>query len=104
MQQRAGKSASRPLRLQFELRKRGRAVEGTGLENRRRGNSFVSSNLTASATNHALYGVPAVQRLFTVRSTSIYYCAELCKDNGLGEIFGDAMPFTGTMAAPLSEQ
>ena len=30
-------------------RKRGRAVEGTGLENRRRGNPFVSSNLTASA-------------------------------------------------------
>ena len=36
-------------RLQFQARKRGRAVEGTGLENRRRGNPFVSSNLTASA-------------------------------------------------------
>ncbi len=36
-------------RLQFRSRKRGRAVEGTGLENRRRGNPFVSSNLTASA-------------------------------------------------------
>jgi hypothetical protein len=31
------------------LRKRGRAVEGTSLENWRRGNPFVSSNLTASA-------------------------------------------------------
>ena len=40
-----------PDRLQFEGRKRGRAVEGTGLENRRRGNPFVSSNLTASANN-----------------------------------------------------
>ena len=49
MQQRARKSASRLLRLQFEPWKRGRAVEGTGLENRRRGNPFVSSNLTASA-------------------------------------------------------
>ena len=49
MQQRASKSASRLLRLQFEPWKRGRAVEGTGLENRRRGNPFVSSNLTASA-------------------------------------------------------
>ena len=29
--------------------KRGRAVEGTGLENQRRGNSFVGSNPTASA-------------------------------------------------------
>ena len=37
-------------RLQFTAWKRGRAVEGTGLENRRRGNPFVSSNLTASAT------------------------------------------------------
>ena len=36
-------------RLQFIAWKRGRAVEGTGLENRRRGNPFVSSNLTASA-------------------------------------------------------
>ena len=36
-------------RLQFDPWKRGRAVEGTGLENRRRGNPFVSSNLTASA-------------------------------------------------------
>ena len=36
-------------RLQFTHWKRGRAVEGTGLENRRRGNPFVSSNLTASA-------------------------------------------------------
>ena len=31
-------------------RKRGRAVECTGLENRQWGNPFVSSNLTASAT------------------------------------------------------
>ena len=46
MQQRQGRS---PDRLQFKARKRGRAVEGTGLENRRRGNPFVSSNLTASA-------------------------------------------------------
>ena len=41
--------AKLPDRLQFEAGKRGRAVEGTGLENRRRGNPFVSSNLTASA-------------------------------------------------------
>ncbi len=47
MQQRRAKSLER---LQFKARKRGRAVEGTGLENRRRGNPFVSSNLTASAT------------------------------------------------------
>ena len=46
MQQR--EAASRD-RLQFKSWKRGRAVEGTGLENRRRGNPFVSSNLTASA-------------------------------------------------------
>ena len=46
MQQRQARLADR---LQFEARKRGRAVEGTGLENRRRGNPFVSSNLTASA-------------------------------------------------------
>ncbi len=46
MQQREPKSLDR---LQFKTRKRGRAVEGTGLENRRRGNPFVSSNLTASA-------------------------------------------------------
>ena len=46
MQQRR---AGLPDRLQFEAWKRGRAVEGTGLENRRRGNPFVSSNLTASA-------------------------------------------------------
>jgi hypothetical protein len=32
-------------------RKRGRVVEGTSLENWRRGNLFVSSNLTASARN-----------------------------------------------------
>ena len=32
-------------------RKRGRAVEGTSLENWRRGDPFVSSNLTASATS-----------------------------------------------------
>ena len=43
--------AKLPDRLQFKARKRGRAVEGTGLENRRRGNPFVSSNLTASANN-----------------------------------------------------
>ena len=47
MQQRRIES---PDRLQFTIRKRGRAVEGTGLENRRWGNPFVSSNLTASAT------------------------------------------------------
>ena len=46
MQQRKAQSLER---LQFRPRKRGRAVEGTGLENRRRGNPFVSSNLTASA-------------------------------------------------------
>jgi hypothetical protein len=46
MQQRRAKL---PDRLQFVSWKRGRAVEGTGLENRRRGNPFVSSNLTASA-------------------------------------------------------
>jgi hypothetical protein len=33
------------------LRKRGRVVECTGLENRHRGNPIVSSNLTASARN-----------------------------------------------------
>ena len=49
MQQRAGKSTVYEQRLQFDSWKRGRAVEGTGLENRRRGNPFVSSNLTASA-------------------------------------------------------
>ena len=48
MQQRGGGIIDR---LQFKSRKRGRAVEGTGLENRRRGNPFVSSNLTASATS-----------------------------------------------------
>ena len=54
MQQR--KAGSRD-RLQFMARKRGRAVEGTGLENRRRGNPFVSSNLTASANPLYLTGV-----------------------------------------------
>jgi hypothetical protein len=33
------------------LRKRGRVVEGSSLENCRRGNPFVSSNLTASASS-----------------------------------------------------
>ena len=36
-------------RLEYKAWKRGRAVEGTGLENRRRSDLFVSSNLTASA-------------------------------------------------------
>ena len=49
MQQRVSKNIIHEQRLQFEPWKRGRAVEGTGLENRRRGNPFVSSNLTASA-------------------------------------------------------
>ena len=39
-------------KLEYEARKRGRAVEGTGLENRRRSDLFVSSNLTASAIFH----------------------------------------------------
>ena len=71
MQQRAGKSASRPLRLQFELRKRGRAVEGTGLENRRRGNSFVSSNLTASANTSGFVRVAQGKLTKTKISTII---------------------------------
>ncbi len=55
MQQRKARLADR---LQFKAWKRGRAVEGTGLENRRRGNPFVSSNLTASARTlrNARYG------------------------------------------------
>ena len=53
MQQRKTRSLDR---LQFNGRKRGRAVEGTGLENRRRGNPFVSSNLTASAMRRFLTG------------------------------------------------
>ena len=50
-----------PDRLQFKAWKRGRAVEGTGLENRRRGNPFVSSNLTASAK-------------FTIYSSAAFFC------------------------------
>ena len=40
------------VRRELIIRRDGRAVEGTGLENRRRLTPFVSSNLTASA-NHA---------------------------------------------------
>jgi hypothetical protein len=36
------------LRYNFAMGRRGRAVEGTSLENWQRGNPFVSSNLTAS--------------------------------------------------------
>ena len=57
MQQREAISRDR---LQFMDRKRGRAVEGTGLENRRRGNPFVSSNLTASANPLCFTGVVAL--------------------------------------------
>ena len=42
------------------LRKRGRAVECTGLENRQGRESFVSSNLTASA-NFILLAILAIQ-------------------------------------------
>ena len=42
------------------LRKRGRAVECTGLENRQGRESFVSSNLTASA-NYILLAILAIQ-------------------------------------------
>ena len=41
------------------LRKRGRAVECTGLENRQGRESFVSSNLTASA-NFTLLAFPGI--------------------------------------------
>jgi hypothetical protein len=37
--------------MRAQLRKRGRVVEGTSLENWRRVTLFVSSNLTASANN-----------------------------------------------------
>ena len=37
------------VRRELIIRRDGRAVEGTGLENRRRSDLFVSSNLTASA-------------------------------------------------------
>jgi hypothetical protein len=40
------------LRYNARLRRCGRVVECTGLENRRRGNPSVSSNLTASATKY----------------------------------------------------
>ena len=61
--------AKLPDRLQFKARKRGRAVEGTGLENRRRGNPFVSSNLTASAM-HAVLWFLLLLRLRTLRPTN----------------------------------
>ena len=44
--------AGEPL-VNSRLWKRGRAVECTGLENRRRGDPSVSSNLTASARRYA---------------------------------------------------
>ena len=71
MQQRASKSASRLLRLQFKPWKRGRAVEGTGLENRRRGNPFVSSNLTASANTSGFVRVAEGKLTKTKISTVI---------------------------------
>ena len=54
-------------RLQFTAWKRGRAVEGTGLENRRRGNPFVSSNLTASAK----FIATLVQQLFAGMAVAV---------------------------------
>jgi hypothetical protein len=47
-------------RLEFKVWKRGRAVEGTGLENRRQRKLFVSSNLTASATTPPLLVVRTI--------------------------------------------
>lgn len=44
------------LRYNFAMWRRGRAVEGTSLENWQRGNPFVSSNLTASEFLVAEYG------------------------------------------------
>jgi hypothetical protein len=46
----AGEKTNCPNGLTFGFRRVGRAVEGTGLENRQQGNLFVSSNLTPSAT------------------------------------------------------
>ena len=71
MQQRARKVTICRQRLQFELRKRGRAVEGTGLENRRRGNPFVSSNLTASANTSGFMRVAEGKLTKTKISTVI---------------------------------
>src|SRR5690606_29730474 len=61
--------APRPARrLTHEAGKRGRVVEGSGLENRQRGNPFVGSNPTASAklSNKKLY----LRLFFARRSVS----------------------------------
>ncbi len=47
--------------LQLGCRKGGRAVEGSGLENRQRGDSFVGSNPTLSANRFPLNTIlPAI--------------------------------------------